>query len=127
MDTKRDILRGFIKVHILFHAAQEPVYGLGLIEELARHGYHLSPGTLYPLLHSMQQDGYLVSQEEIVGGKVRRYYRSTGLGQEILRDPRPGLKSWCPKCWNPCRGMTLDYLPGHEAINGAFGGIGQPC
>ena len=66
MDTKRDILRGFIKVHILFHAAKEPVYGLGLIQELARHGYHLGPGTLYPLLHSMQEDGYLVSQEEIV-------------------------------------------------------------
>ena len=106
MDTKRDILRGFIKVHILYHAAQEPVYGLGLIQELARHGYHLSPGTLYPLLHSMQQDGYLVSQEQIVGGKIRRYYRSTGLGEM----PRPRLKNWCPKCWSPCRRMTLDSL-----------------
>ncbi len=101
MDTKRDILRGFIKVHILFHAAQEPVYGLGLIQELARHGYHLSPGTLYPLLHSMQQDGYLVSQEEVVGGKVRRYYRSAGLGQETLRDAQAKIKELVSEVLKP--------------------------
>ena len=40
----------------------------------------------------MQQDGYLVSQEEVVGGKVRRYYRSTGLGQETLRDAQTKIK-----------------------------------
>ncbi len=101
MDTKRDILRGFIKVHILFHAAQEPVYGLGLIQELARHGYHLSPGTLYPLLHSMQQEGYLVSQEEVVGGKIRRYYRSTGLGQETLRDAQAKIKELVSEVLEP--------------------------
>jgi PadR family transcriptional regulator PadR len=92
MDTNRDILRGFIKVHILFHASQEPVYGLGLIEELARHGYHLSPGTLYPILHSMEKDSYLSSYEEVVNGKVRRYYRATSLGQETLRDAQAKIK-----------------------------------
>ena len=101
LDTRRDILRGFIKVHILFHATQEPVYGLGLIEELARHGYHLSPGTLYPLLHAMQQDGYLVSQEEVVGGKVRRYYRSTELGQETLRDAQSKIKELVSEVLEP--------------------------
>ena len=104
LDTKRDILRGFIKVHILFHATQEPVYGLGLIEELALHGYHLSPGTLYPLLHSMQQDGYLVSQEEIVGGKIRRYYRSTELGQETLRDAQAKIKELVSEVLEPLPG-----------------------
>ena len=105
MDTKRDILRGFIKVHILFHASQEPVYGLGLIEELARHGYHLSPGTLYPLLHAMQQDGYLISQEENVGGKVRRYYRSTELGQETLRDAQTKIKELISEVLEPLPGV----------------------
>ena len=92
MDTSRDILRGFIKVHILFHAAQEPVYGLGLMEELARHGYHLSPGTLYPLLHSMEQEDYLTSYGEVVGGKVRRYYRATPLGEQALREAQVKIK-----------------------------------
>ncbi len=86
MDTERDILRGFIKIHILFHASHQPVYGVGLIEELARHGYHLSPGTLYPLLHSMEDEGYLNSYEEVVRGKVRRCYRATPLGQKTLRE-----------------------------------------
>jgi PadR family transcriptional regulator PadR len=92
MDTSREILRGFIKVHILFHASHEPVYGLGLIEELARHGYHLSPGTLYPILHAMERDSYLASHEEVIGGKVRRYYRATDLGQGTLREAQTKIK-----------------------------------
>ena len=52
----RDLFLGFVKVHILHHAAREPVYGLWLIEELAHHGYELSPGTLYPTLHSLERE-----------------------------------------------------------------------
>ncbi len=92
MDTSKDILRGFIKVHVLFHASQEPVYGLGLIEELARHGYHLSPGTLYPLLHSMERENYLTSHGEVVGGKVRRYYQTTPWGKQALREAQVKIK-----------------------------------
>ena len=55
----RDFFLGFIKIHILHHAAQEPVFGLALIRELARHGYDLSPGTLYPVLHGLESAGYL--------------------------------------------------------------------
>jgi PadR family transcriptional regulator PadR len=92
MDTSRDFLKGFIKVHILFHASQERVYGLGLIEELARHGYRLSPGTLYPLLHGMEEGGYLMSREEVVGGKVRRYYRTTPLGDQALKEAQAKIR-----------------------------------
>src|SRR3546814_4918270 len=49
----RDLLSGFVRLHILLHAADEPVYGSWIIEELAHHGYKLSPGTLYPMLHAM--------------------------------------------------------------------------
>ncbi len=101
MDTNRDILRGFIKVHILFHATQEPAYGPGLIEELALPGYHPSPGTLYPLLRSMRQEGCLDSQEEVVGGKIHRYYRSTGLGQETLRDAQSKIKELVSEVLEP--------------------------
>ena len=48
-DTIRDILLAFVRVHILHHAVSERIYGSGMAEELARHGYKLSPGTLYPL------------------------------------------------------------------------------
>jgi DNA-binding PadR family transcriptional regulator len=88
----RDILRGFIKVHILFHASHEPVYGVGLMEELGRHGYRLSPGTLYPLLHAMEQEGYLLGYEEIVASKIRRYYRATPYGREALEEAQAKIK-----------------------------------
>ncbi len=84
----RDFFLGFIKIHILHHAAQEPVYGLAMIEELARHGYELSPGTLYPLLHSLETLGYLSHINRKVGGKVRKYYTITEEGGRALAEAK---------------------------------------
>lgn len=80
----REFFLGFIRLHILYHASREPVFGLDLIRELARHGYNLSPGTLYPLLHRMEREGFLQSEKEVVNGKVRKYYRATEAGRRAL-------------------------------------------
>jgi DNA-binding PadR family transcriptional regulator len=88
----RDFLLGFIKIHILHHAAKEPVYGLALIQELGRHGYELSPGTLYPILHQMESRGYLVSAGQTVRGKVRKYYTITPEGRAALLELRPKIQ-----------------------------------
>jgi DNA-binding PadR family transcriptional regulator len=80
----RDFFLGFIKIHILHHAAKAPVYGLWLIEELGRHGYKLSPGTLYPILHKLEEEKLLKSYSENIGGKIRKYYRTTGRGIRTL-------------------------------------------
>jgi PadR family transcriptional regulator PadR len=82
----RDIFQGFVKLHILYHAASAPVFGLELADELERHGYRLSPGTLYPLLHSLEKEGYLLSEKRIVNGKVRKYYTSTQKGVQLLAE-----------------------------------------
>jgi len=82
----REFFLGFIRLHILYHATQEPVFGLDLIRELARHGYSLSPGTLYPLLHRMEQEGFLQSEKQVVNGKVRKYYRATEEGKQALAE-----------------------------------------
>ena len=79
---------GFVKIHILYHASKEPVYGLELIEELGRHGYRLSPGTLYPTLHRLQAEGYLSVEKRVVGGKVRKYYRATETGAAVLTEAK---------------------------------------
>ena len=71
-------------VNILHHAAREPVFGQGIIEELGRHGYKLSAGTLYPLLHAMEQKGYLRSYQERNGRASRRVYRATAQGRRAL-------------------------------------------
>jgi len=87
----RDFFLGFIKIHILHHAAEEPVYGAALIAELARHGYELSPGTLYPLLHSLQASGYLAREDKVIGGKIRKYYTITDQGQQALGEVKPKI------------------------------------
>ena len=80
----RDLYAGLIRLHILHHAAKEAIFGLAMIEELGRHGYKLSAGTLYPILHGLQEKGYLRSREEVVGGSVRRLYRATPAGKRAL-------------------------------------------
>ncbi len=84
----RTFFLGFIKIHILHHAADEPVYGAWLMKELARHGYDLSPGTLYPILHALEADGYLHHEGRVVNGKVRKYYTITEAGQKALKEAR---------------------------------------
>ncbi|MGE5462848.1 MAG: PadR family transcriptional regulator [Syntrophothermus sp.] len=85
MKLPHDLFLGFVKIHILHHAGREPVYGLWLIEELGRHGYRLSPGTLYPILHALEQEGLLACEVKVVEGKARKYYRLTGTGRTALR------------------------------------------
>jgi DNA-binding PadR family transcriptional regulator len=80
----RYLYAGFIRLHVLHHAMKEPVYGLAMIEELGRHGYALSAGTLYPILHGMEERGYLTSTEERAASSVRRVYRATTAGVEAL-------------------------------------------
>ncbi len=84
--TVRSLFLGIIKIHILHHAAQEPVFGLWLKTELERHGYDISPGTLYPIFHSLEKGGQLKSQSRVVNGKVRKYYSATAKGRSTLRE-----------------------------------------
>ena len=79
---------GFIRIHILFHAGEGPVYGVEMMNELKRHGYSISPGTMYPILHDLEKQKYLKSYKKNVGGKLRRYYTSTKKGEKLLIDAR---------------------------------------
>jgi PadR family transcriptional regulator, regulatory protein PadR len=88
MSLSRDLFLGFVKMHILYHAGEEPIYGAWLIDELARHGYSLSPGTLYPMLHSLGKEGLLTCEKRVVEGKARKYYTLTEAGQKALADGR---------------------------------------
>ena len=81
----REILLGFWKVHILHHAADQPVVGQWMLGELRRHGYDISPGTLYPLLKRMERNGWLKCETDAAGGpRARRYYRLTRDGRAVL-------------------------------------------
>jgi len=88
----RQFFLGFIKIHILHHASGEPIYGLWIIEELGRHGYQLSPGTLYPILHALERDGLLRSNEKLVDGKIRKYYMITSKGRKTLAEVKEKIR-----------------------------------
>lgn len=88
----RDIHLAFIKMHILYHASREEVFGIGLIEELGRHGYRLGPGTLYPTLAKMQEAGLLTCESRVVRHKQRKYYRITRAGEKLLAAVKEKLK-----------------------------------
>src|SRR5689334_8346783 len=84
LSDDRDLYSGLIRLHILHHATEGPIFGLGMIEELGRHGYRISPGSLYPLLHRMEQRGLLISAEVRDGKSLRKVYRATAQGRLAL-------------------------------------------
>lgn len=87
-----EFLRGAVRLHILHHAAEEEIHGAWITEELARHGHHISPGTLYPILHRLENDGLLTSREQVVEGRTLRLYRATVQGHEELAACRAALR-----------------------------------
>jgi DNA-binding PadR family transcriptional regulator len=88
----QDLYSGLIRLHVLYHAAKGPVYGLWMIRELGRHGYRIGPGTLYPLLHRLEDKGYLRSRAERAGGKVRRSYVITAPGRRALAEAKAKVR-----------------------------------
>lgn len=85
---KLNAFASFVELHVLHHAVEESIYGLWLIEELAEHGYKISPGTLYPLLHSMESSGLLKSRSSLFNGKIGKYYSATPKGKRHLQQAK---------------------------------------
>lgn len=84
----RKLFLGFIHIHILHHAKKDPFYGSWMIEELKEHGYEISSGTLYPILHNLLKNGALKVEERNVEGKIRKYYSITSIGEDVLKEAR---------------------------------------
>jgi len=90
--TDKDLYGGLIRLHILHHANHGPVFGLGIAEELRHHGYTISAGTLYPMLHGLETKGYLQSRQERNGRSVRRLYEITRKGRVQLTDAKKKVR-----------------------------------
>ena len=106
MDVIRDLRRGAVRLHVLHHAAQGAVSGAWMSEELAQHGYQISPGTLYPLLHDLENQGLLTSVQRTEGGRVLRFYEATAVGREVLAEARHALAELVDELLPPTRGRT---------------------
>jgi len=87
--VEREFLLAFWKLHILHHAEKGNVVGLWMMRELRRHGYEISPGTLYPLLARMEARGWLRSKQDAEGGpRARKDYTLTREGKAVLAELR---------------------------------------
>lgn len=109
---EKELYGGLVRLHVLHHASQEPVFGLGLMEELAHHGYRLSPGTLYPILHGLEKSGQLKSTVEKAGKTSRRTYVATAAGRKALRAAKV-------RVWELFRELFEEELP-HGLLEGAM-------
>lgn len=85
----REIVLGLWKIHILYHASEGGVVGNQLLQDLRQRGYDVSPGTLYPLLHRMERNGWLRSRCAGSSPKAPRTYKATAAGREILQLASP--------------------------------------
>ena len=113
--NEKEIYGGLVRLHVLHHATHEPVFGLGIMEELAHHGYRLSPGTLYPILHGLERGGYLKSSTEKIGRRNRRTYVATAAGRKALRQAKG-------RVWELFRELFEEELssgPKAEAVTGS--------
>jgi DNA-binding PadR family transcriptional regulator len=88
----RGVFLAFVRVHILHHAAEGPIFGLEMIEELRHHGYSIGPGTLYPILHNLENARCLRSKQEVVNGKQRKTYVATAKGKRTLVELRKKIR-----------------------------------
>jgi DNA-binding PadR family transcriptional regulator len=88
----KDLFSGMVRLHVLHHANEGSVFGLAIIEELRRHGYKISAGTMYPILHGLERKGYLVSSSELHAGRQRRVYRITTQGRSALEVGRTKVR-----------------------------------
>jgi PadR family transcriptional regulator PadR len=83
---------GFVRLHVLYHAAEGPICGVDIVAELGRHGYRLSPGTVYPVLHELERAGWLTGRIAVVAGKRRKYYKATPAGRKALEAAKVKLR-----------------------------------
>lgn len=99
--SDKDLYGGLIRLHVLHHAAEAPIYGGWIIEELRRHGYRISPGTLYPMLHGLERHGYLTCRAEGPGRRTRRHYTITPEGRRALSEAKEKVKELFGELFEP--------------------------
>lgn len=105
----KELFRGAVFLHILHHAAEEPIHGAWMSAELSNHGYDISAGTLYPTLHRMEEDGLLASTRETVNGRVLRVYRATPAGIDALAAGRRAVRELAAEILPPDAPQEVEH------------------
>ena len=88
MAIDKSLISGSTTMLILRLLEDKDMYGYEMIETLeakSNNVFTLKAGTLYPLLHSLEEKDLLTSYESEVNGKIRKYYSITKGGKRYLR------------------------------------------
>ncbi len=91
MSIDRTLVSGSMSLLILHLLSEKDMYGYEMIDTLGKRSenvFELKAGSLYPLLHSLEEKNYLTSYEQEVLGKVRKYYSITSGGCKFLEAKR---------------------------------------
>ena len=90
-----DVMKGTLDLLVLKTLALEPRHGVGIadrIEQISRGTFQVSPGSLFPALHRLEQNGFIRGEwAETPDGHRAKYYRITASGQRRLAAER---KNW---------------------------------
>ena len=84
----KGLYAGLMRLHVLQEAKQGKICGAWVTDQLRNRGYEISPGTLYPMLHGLEQKGYLSSHKERVRKTMRRIYVITSRGEAVLEEAK---------------------------------------
>lgn len=88
MAVDKSLISGSTSMLILKLLEEKDMYGYEMIDTLrnkSNNVFELKAGTLYPLLHGMEEKDYVKAYEQEVGGKTRKYYSLTKAGRKQLR------------------------------------------
>ena len=112
MAIDKSLISGNTDMLILKLLEKQDMYGYQMIEELAKqsdHTFELKAGTLYPLLHLLEQKQYLVSYDgETVAGKTRKYYSITKQGCSLLDQKAQEWKTYARAVGNVLGSCVLE-------------------
>lgn len=89
--NNKSLISGSTALLILRLLEEKDMYGYEMIERLRQRSnnvFELKAGTLYPLLHSLEIKGLLLSYETEISGKVRKYYQITKNGRQYLKEKK---------------------------------------
>ena len=103
MALDKSLISGSMTLLLLKLLSEKDMYGYEMIDTLrsrSENVFELKAGTLYPLLHGLEEKGLLTSYEEEVLGKVRKYYSITKAGKKILSQKEADWKTYAAAVTN---------------------------
>lgn len=91
MAIDKSLIQGSLSMLILRLLEEKDMYGYEMIETLrgkSNNVFELKAGSLYPLLHSLEEKNFVTSYEDDSSGKTRKYYHLSGEGKRFLKEKK---------------------------------------